>query len=433
MFEPVDYDFDSGALIKVIGVGGGGGNAVNHMIQNEISYIKSETVRMNDEPHGKVEFFAINTDAQALRKSLVPQTIQIGGSITRGLGAGANPNIGRKAAEDDYEAIRAMLDGANMVFIAAGMGGGTGTGAAPVVAQIAKELGILTVAVVTKPFPFEGKRRMHFADLGIQELAKFVDSLIIIPNEKLRGIRKNITMLDAFAEANNVLRNSVSGISNMITSPGLINVDFADVKAVMTNMGRAMMGTGVASGGASEGRAEKAVQDAINSPLLENIDLSGAKGVLVNVTSGADLTMEELFTIGETVQNFAADDALIVTGTTYVPDMENEIRVTIVATGIGDTESVEPEKYEQLMVRSPKTLIQEQSVKEVNSRPINSEAERYTQQNQSFNQSDVIKPPPSSLPDNLDTPPFLKEREKERNLKNDENLLNVGAFWRNNK
>lgn len=351
MFEPaIDYDFDDisgGALIKVVGVGGGGGNAVNHMIANMIQNDIGGTLLGVDElayptpddNHGKIVFYAVNTDAQALRKSNVQKPVQIGAEITKGLGAGANPNVGRKAAEEDHEEIRKMLEGADMVFIAAGMGGGTGTGAAPIVAQIAKELGILTVAVVTKPFSFEGKKRMHFAELGIKELSKHVDSLIIIPNEKLlKVLGKNISLINAFAAANDILRNAVTGISDMITSPGLINVDFADVRTVMSEMGRAMMGSGVVQGTPADGRAEKAAQEAVASPLLEDVDLSGARGVLVNVTAGFDLTLDEFSTVGETIRGFASEEATVVVGTTLVPEMSDEIRVTIVATGIGDIE-----------------------------------------------------------------------------------------------
>lgn len=322
LFEPID-EIVQDAVIKVIGVGGGGGNALNHMVQDEFK---------------GVEFFSVNTDAQALRKSLAQQTIQIGAEITKGLGAGAKPEVGRQAAEEDREALRNMLEGADMVFIAAGMGGGTGTGAAPIIAEVAKELGILTVAVVTKPFKFEGKKRMQFAEAGIQELAKYVDSLITIPNDKLlKVLGKNISFLDALAAANDVLRNAVRGISDIITSPGLINVDFADVKTVMSEMGYAMMGTGIASGEVGDGRAEKAAQEAIASPLLEDIDISGAKGVLVNITtSGFNFAMGEFEAVGETIHAFAAEDATVVIGTSVNPELpEDELRVTIVATGIG--------------------------------------------------------------------------------------------------
>ena len=316
MFEPMELTND--AVIKVIGVGGGGGNAVEHMVRERIE---------------GVEFFAVNTDAQALRKTAVGQTIQIGGGITKGLGAGANPEVGRNAADEDREALRAALDGADMVFIAAGMGGGTGTGAAPVVAEVAKDLGILTVAVVTKPFNFEGKKRMAFAEQGITELSKHVDSLITIPNDKLlKVLGRGISLLDAFGAANDVLKGAVQGIAELITRPGLMNVDFADVRTVMSEMGYAMMGSGVASG---EDRAEEAAEMAISSPLLEDIDLSGARGVLVNITAGFDLRLDEFETVGNTIRAFASDNATVDIGTSLDPDMNDELRVTVVATGIG--------------------------------------------------------------------------------------------------
>ncbi|WP_370632624.1 MULTISPECIES: cell division protein FtsZ [unclassified Gilliamella] len=311
-------DDEPAAVIKVIGVGGGGGNAVEHMIAEHIE---------------GVEFFAANTDAQALKRIKVGQTIQIGNNVTKGLGAGANPEVGRNSAEEDRDVIRSAIEGADMVFIAAGMGGGTGTGAAPVVAEIAKELGILTVAVVTKPFGFEGKKRMAFAEQGIAELAKHVDSLITIPNDKLlKVLGRGVKLLDAFAAANGVLKGAVQGIAELITKPGHINVDFADVRTVMSEMGYAMMGSGRASG---DNRAEEAAEMAISSPLLEDIDLSGARGVLVNVTAGLDLGLEEFETVGSTVRAFASDNATVVVGTTFDPDMSDEIRVTVVATGIG--------------------------------------------------------------------------------------------------
>ena len=316
MFEPMELTND--AVIKVIGVGGGGGNAVEHMVRERIE---------------GVEFFAVNTDAQALRKTAVGQTIQIGSGITKGLGAGANPEVGRNAADEDREALRAALDGADMVFIAAGMGGGTGTGAAPVVAEVAKDLGILTVAVVTKPFNFEGKKRMAFAEQGITELSKHVDSLITIPNDKLlKVLGRGISLLDAFGAANDVLKGAVQGIAELITRPGLMNVDFADVRTVMSEMGYAMMGSGVASG---EDRAEEAAEMAISSPLLEDIDLSGARGVLVNITAGFDLRLDEFETVGNTIRAFASDNATVVLGTSHDPDMNDELRVSVVATGIG--------------------------------------------------------------------------------------------------
>ena len=316
MFEPMELTND--AVIKVIGVGGGGGNAVEHMVRERIE---------------GVEFFAVNTDAQALRKTAVGQTIQIGNNITKGLGAGANPEVGRNSAEEDREALRSALEGADMVFIAAGMGGGTGTGAAPVVAEVAKELGILTVAVVTKPFNFEGKKRMAFAEQGIAELSKHVDSLITIPNDKLlKVLGRGISLLDAFGAANDVLKGAVQGIAELITRPGMMNVDFADVRTVMSEMGYAMMGSGVACG---EDRAEEAAEMAISSPLLEDIDLSGARGVLVNITAGFDLRLDEFETVGNTIRAFASDNATVVIGTSLDPEMNDELRVTVVATGIG--------------------------------------------------------------------------------------------------
>ncbi|QCI24300.1 cell division protein FtsZ [Buchnera aphidicola (Muscaphis stroyani)] len=316
MFEP--SELSNNAIIKVIGVGGGGGNAVEHMVRERIE---------------GVEFFAINTDAQALRKIEVEQTIQIGNNITKGLGAGANPEIGKTSAEEDKELVKSALEGSDMVFIAAGMGGGTGTGAAPVVAEIAKELGILTVAVVTKPFNFEGKKRIIVADQGVVELSKYVDSLITIPNDKLlKVLSRGISLLDAFSAANNILKGAVQGIAELITRPGLMNVDFADVRTVMLEMGYAMMGTGISSG---ESRAEEAAEIAISSPLLEDIDLSGARGVLVNITAGFDLKLDEFETVGNTIRSFASDNATVVIGTSLDPDMNDTLRVTVVATGIG--------------------------------------------------------------------------------------------------
>ncbi|MFP2770110.1 cell division protein FtsZ [Oceanisphaera sp. KMM 10153] len=317
MFELMN-DHEQEAVIKVVGVGGGGGNAVEHMVRENLE---------------GVEFLAINTDAQALRNSSASRTLQVGGDITKGLGAGANPEVGRDAALEDRDAIRDLLDGADMVFIAAGMGGGTGTGAAPVVAEVAKELGILTVAVVTKPFAFEGKKRMNYAQQGINELAKHVDSLITIPNDKLlKVLGRGISLLDAFKAANNVLLGAVQGIAELITRPGLINVDFADVRTVMREMGTAMMGTGSATG---EDRAEEAAEKAISSPLLEDVDLAGARGILVNITAGLDMTIEEFETVGNAVKAFASENATVVVGTVLDPEISDELRVTVVATGIG--------------------------------------------------------------------------------------------------
>jgi cell division protein FtsZ len=317
MFELMETKSES-AVIKVIGVGGGGSNAVHHMLSANIE---------------GVDFICANTDAQALKTCSVPVTLQMGVNITKGLGAGANPEVGRQAAQEDCERIKEVLQGADMVFITAGMGGGTGTGAAPVVAQLAREMGVLTVAVVTKPFPFEGKKRMEVAMRGIRELSESVDSLITIPNEKLLTVLgKSASLLDAFKAANDVLLGAVQGIAELITRPGMINVDFADVRTVMSEMGMAMMGTGRAVG---DGRAREAAEAAIASPLLENVNLAGAKGLLVNITSGMDVTIGEFDEVGNTIKELASEDANVVVGMAVDPEMHNELRVTIVATGIG--------------------------------------------------------------------------------------------------
>lgn len=317
MFELVD-SIHQNAVIKVIGVGGGGGNAVKHMIASKIE---------------GVEFICANTDSQALKDIDARTVLQLGNSMTKGLGAGANPEIGRQAAMEDRERIAEVLRGADMVFIAAGMGGGTGTGAAPIVAEVARELGILTVAVVTKPFPFEGRKRMVIADAGIKELGERVDSLITIPNEKLLSVLgKSTSLLDAFKAANNVLLGAVQGIADLIIRPGMINVDFADVKTVMSEMGMAMMGTGRATG---ENRAREAAEAAIRSPLLEDVNLDGARGILVNITAGIDLSLGEYSEVGSIIEEFASGDATVVVGTVIDPELTNELRVTVVATGLG--------------------------------------------------------------------------------------------------
>ncbi|MBI5461914.1 MAG: cell division protein FtsZ, partial [Gammaproteobacteria bacterium] len=304
--------------IKVMGVGGGGGNAVQHMVEASID---------------GVDFICANTDAQALQNINARVALQLGSGMTKGLGAGANPDIGRQAAMEDRERIMEVIDGADMLFITAGMGGGTGTGAAPVVAQIAREMGILTVAVVTKPFPFEGRKRMAVAEKGIRELSQFVDSLITIPNEKLMSVLgKSVSLLDAFKSANDVLLGAVQGIAELITRPGLINVDFADVRTVMSEMGMAMMGSGRASG---EDRAREAAEAAIASPLLEDVNLMGAAGILVNVTAGMNLSIGEFEEVGNVVKEFASENATVVVGTVIDPDMTDELRVTVVATGLG--------------------------------------------------------------------------------------------------
>ncbi|MCH9770533.1 MAG: cell division protein FtsZ [Gammaproteobacteria bacterium] len=317
MFELGDNTAHN-AQIKVIGIGGGGGNAVEHMMAEHIE---------------GVEFVCANTDAQALSRSSARTLIQLGEEITKGLGAGANPDIGRQAAEENRDRIREVLNGTDMVFLTAGMGGGTGTGAAPIVAEIARELGILTVAVVTKPFAFEGRKRMDVADRGIAELGKFVDSLITIPNNKLLSVLgKNITLLNAFKAANNVLLGAVQGIADLITRPGLINVDFADVRTVMSEMGMAMMGTGVSSG---ENRAREAAEAAIASPLLEDVDFTGARGVLVNITAGMDMSIGEFEAVGDAIKSFTSENATVVVGTVIDPEMSEELRVTVVVTGLG--------------------------------------------------------------------------------------------------
>jgi len=317
MFELMD-DFPENAVIKVVGVGGGGGNAIEHMVQSNIE---------------GVEFIAANTDAQALKNSSARSILHLGNGITKGLGAGANPEIGRQSAIEDKDKISDALEGADMVFITAGMGGGTGTGAAPVFAEIAKEMGILTVAVVTKPFPFEGKKRSLVAEKGIENLSQAVDSLITIPNEKLLSVLgKAVSLLDAFKAANDVLLGAVQGIAELITRPGLINVDFADVKTVMSEMGMAMMGTGVARG---ENRAREAAEAAIASPLLDNINLAGAKGVLVNITAGLDMSIAEFEEVGDAVKAFTSEDATVIVGTVIDPQMSEDLRVTLVATGLG--------------------------------------------------------------------------------------------------
>ncbi|SFM57984.1 cell division protein FtsZ [Nitrosomonas communis] len=316
MFEIMNTDSQE-AIIKVIGVGGCGGNAVDHMIQNETK---------------GVEFICINTDAQALKANRAPTLLQLGGGITRGLGAGANPEVGREAALEDRDRIAELIQGADMLFITAGMGGGTGTGAAPVVAQIAKEMGILTVAVVSKPFSFEGKR-LKTAQAGMEALAQHVDSLIVIPNDKLMMVLGNdISMLDAFKAANDVLYGAVAGIAEVINCPGLVNVDFADVKTVMSEMGMAMMGSAVASG---VDRARMAAEQAVASPLLEEITLSGARGVLVNITANSGMKMREVHEVMNTVKELTAEDATVIVGTVIDEGMNDDLRVTLVATGLG--------------------------------------------------------------------------------------------------
>jgi cell division protein FtsZ len=323
MFELLD-NIPQSAVIKVVGVGGGGGNAVRHMISNNVE---------------GVEFVCANTDAQALSNMQAKTLLQMGNTVTKGLGAGANPEVGRQAALEDREEIAEILRGADMVFITAGMGGGTGTGGAPIFAEVAKELGILTVAVVTKPFPFEGKKRSVIADQGIAELSRHVDSLITIPNEKLLAVLgKQASLLEAFKAANDVLLGAVKGIADLIIRPGMINVDFADVRTVMSEMGMAMMGTGYATG---EDRAREAAEAAIRSPLLEDVNLHGARGILVNVTASESLSLGEFTEVGDTVSQYASEDATVVIGTVIDPEMGDEFRVTVVATGLGEVQAQE--------------------------------------------------------------------------------------------
>lgn len=335
MYELVD-NVPQDAVIKVIGVGGGGGNAVGHMLSSEVT---------------GVDFICANTDSQALKGLESRSVVQLGTQITKGLGAGANPQVGREAALEDRDRIAESLRGADMVFITAGMGGGTGTGAAPIVAEVARELGILTVAVVTKPFPFEGRKRMAIAEQGLKELSEHVDSLITIPNEKLLPVLgKNCSLLNAFSTANDVLLGAVQGIADLIIRPGMINVDFADVRTVMSEMGMAMMGTGVGKG---EDRAREAAEAAIRSPLLEDVDLNGAKGILVNITAGLDMNLGEFSEVGATVEEFASENATVVIGTVIDPEMVDELKVTVVATGLGGSSAKNNEPSVSAVVNNP--------------------------------------------------------------------------------
>ena len=340
MFEIIDQDPQDGAIIKVIGVGGCGGNAVEHMIVRGLS---------------GVEFICANTDAQALRKSSARVQLQLGTALTRGLGAGARPEIGRDAAMEDRDRIGEMIAGADMLFITAGMGGGTGTGAAPIIADIAKQLGILTVAVVTRPFVFEGKRQ-KVAQAGIEELAKRVDSLIIIPNDKLMAVLgEDVSLLDAYAAANDVLHGAVAGIAEVINNPGLVNVDFADVRTVMGEVGMAMMGSASARGA---DRARSAAEAAVRSPLLEDVNLAGARGVLVNITAASDLRMKEYHEVMHTIKEFTADDAMVIVGTVIDDAMGDELRVTMIATGLGGAAAQAKRTPPKLEVLQPPAVVE---------------------------------------------------------------------------
>ena len=408
MFELMDSSSQN-AVIRVIGIGGGGGNAVEHMLSEKID---------------SVDFICANTDAQALKNSNAKTLIQLGDEITKGLGAGADPEIGRQSALADRERIIEVLRGADMVFITAGMGGGTGTGAAPVVAEIARELGILTVAVVTKPFAFEGKKRMAVAMEGMHSLAQYVDSLITIPNDKLLNVLgKNVTLLSAFKAANNVLFGAVQGIADLITRPGLINVDFADVRTVMSEMGMAMMGSGRASG---ENRARVAAEQAVASPLLEDVNLSGAGGVLVNITAGPDMSIGEFEEVGDVIRSFASESATVVVGTVIDPDMRDELRVTVVVTGLGQVrpERAAPKRLESISegsldynVLDKPAVLRKQSFSPMNSgtssyssaAPMQSQ----TTQQQTSNQATSSKSVAQLVDDMdyLDIPAFLRRHE----------------------
>src|SRR5665213_1170702 len=403
MFELMDA-YSQSAVIKVIGVGGGGGNAVSHMVTSGIE---------------GVDFICINTDSQALKASKIKTSLQIGANITKGLGAGADPEIGRQAAIEDRDRIIELIEGCDMLFITAGMGGGTGTGAAPVVAQIARELGILTVAVVTKPFQMEGNKRSMVADHGIFELTKNVDSLITIPNQKLLTVfGPATTLLDAFKAANQVLQGAVQGIAELITRPGLINVDFADVRTVMAETGMAMMGSGVASG---EGRARAAAEAAVSSPLLEDINLAGAHGILVNVTAGMDLSIGEFQEVGNIVKQFASEDATVVVGTVIDPELIDVVRVTVVATGLGRPASA---------VRAPTSHTLSGMMGRESGRDSSREAH-----GQAPPMRMVSRTKPTAIPNyaDLDKPTYQRQRAVGDGLRPEtesEDLLDIPAFLR---
>ena len=378
MFEVMD---DKKAVIKAFGVGGGGSNAIDRMIDENIA---------------GVEFISANTDAQALQHSKANVTLQIGSAVTKGLGAGANPEIGRQAALEDREQIEEILQGSDMIFITAGMGGGTGTGAAPVIAEIARDLGILTVAVVTKPFPFEGRKREQVAEAGIAEMSRHVDSLITIPNNKLLSVLgKNVSLLDAFKAANNVLLGAVQGISELITMPGLINVDFADVRTVMSEMGMAMMGTGVASG---EGRARQAAESAICSPLLEDVSLTGAKGILVNITAGQDMSIGEFQEVGEAIRELTSEDATVVVGTVINNERSDEMKVTVVATGLGGNQARSEKLIKDKEKKTGTNLRNEAALR------VKKEKELHAKSSSGFANKDM---------DYLDIPAFLRKQKSD--------------------
>src|SRR5688572_17910159 len=386
------------AIIKVVGVGGGGGNAVAHMVNGSVD---------------GVEFITANTDAQAIKNCGAKLQLQLGSNVTKGLGAGANPEVGRQAALEDRERLMDAMEGADMVFITAGMGGGTGTGAAPVVAQLAKEMGILTVAVVTKPFPFEGRRRMQVALKGIEELSHHCDSLITIPNEKLISVLgREITMVQAFRAANDVLQGAVRGIADLIVRPGLINVDFADVRTVMSEMGMAMMGSG---SGRGEERAMEAAEKAVSNPLLDDVNLSGANGILVNITAGPDFTMREFDEVGRTVEEYASEDATVVIGTVLDHDMQDEVRVTVVATGLNRVAARQPVRQpekEREVAQRPVKLVRNATTGLVDySAMANAAAAAASVPSSSPARSRAEAPAGGDMPmDYLDIPAFLRRQ-----------------------
>lgn len=385
MFE-LGENSSHNAKIKVIGIGGGGGNAIEHMMAQNVN---------------GVDFICANTDAQALTRSNAPLIIRLGEEITKGLGAGADPDIGRQSAEENRERIREILSGTDMVFLAAGMGGGTGTGGAPIFAEIAKELGILTVAVVTKPFAFEGRKRMLIAEEGIKQLARHVDSLIIIPNNKLLSVLgKNVTLRDAFCQADNVLLGAVQGIADIITRPGLINVDFADVRTVMSETGMAMMGTGSSSG---DNRAREAAEAAIASPLLEDINFSGARGVLVNITAGCNMSIGEFETVGEAIKNFTTETATVVVGTVIDPEMTDELKVTIVVTGLGS------EMEDATAINKPNKVVRTKNDGTVDYQQL--DRPTYMRQQEAVRKVQDVDEARDKDLDYLDIPAFLRRQE----------------------
>jgi len=406
IFEFADNVPELGAaIIKVIGVGGGGGNAVEHMVNSQVQ---------------GVDFICANTDKQALNKMTAKTLLHLGDNVTRGLGAGANPEVGRQAAVEDRDRIREALSGSDMVFITAGMGGGTGTGGAPVVAEVAREMGILTVGVVTKPFPFEGKKRMDVAEQGIESLSHHVDSLITIPNGKLLQVLGKVSLVDAFKAANNVLQGAVQGIADMILNPGVINVDFADVRTVMTEQGLAMMGTGSAKG---EERARIATEMAIHSPLLDDVQLKGARGVLVSIAANESLGLDEFSTVGDIVSEFASESATVVIGTILDDTLGDEIRVTVVATGLPKASSASRAVPNNSKIGM--TLVPAAATAPIAQQPVAASTQ------QVVNGGQIPQPAHDPYAD-LDTPAYLRNQKVANgsSRRTDMNLLNIPAFLR---